>query len=209
MRKTRRAGRPTAEETEQLNEAIVRAALELFTEHGVAETTFEMIAKACGTTRRSISHRFADKSALLIAAIELVSAEYRQRVFTPAAVLVGKPLEAVRHACRATFDYVCDGEFVAFYRLAIAESARSPVAGEVLIRLNDRFADELEVLVVRAQREGLFADQDPASTATALIGVFLSNPLNRRAFGDPQFRDDALRTQYFESLWTLVARHSA
>ena len=92
--------------------------------------------------------------------------------------------------------------------MVIAETARNPTAGEVLIRLNDVYARELEILVVRAQREGLFKGQDPGHTATALIGVFLSNPLNRRAFGDPQFKDQALRNKYFDSLWALVAHAS-
>jgi AcrR family transcriptional regulator len=205
----RKAGRPTAEQTEQLNETIIRAALAVFTREGFAASTTEMIAQESGTTRRSVTHRFPDKNALLIAAIELSGGEYRQKVFTPAAVLAGKPLEAVRHACRMTFENVCEEDFVAFYRLAIAESAKNPAAGDVLIQLNDRFADELEILVVRAQREGLFAGQDPAATATGLIGVFLSNPINRRAFGDPQFKDEARRNRYFEALWALVAHASA
>src|SRR5690606_31252476 len=138
---------------------------------------------------------------LLIAAIETWSGEYRQAVFTPATVLTMPPLDAVRHACWVTFKNVCDEDFVGFYRVAVAESARNPVAGEVLIRLNDLFAHELENLVVRAQREGLFAGQDPEATATGLIGVFVSNPINRRAFGDPQFKDEALRRRYFDSLW--------
>jgi AcrR family transcriptional regulator len=205
----RKAGRPTSEQTQQLNETIVRAALKVFKREGFAASTMEMIAQESGTTRRSVAHRFPDKSALFIAALELGVGEYRQQIFTPATLLIGKPLEAVRYACRATFDSVCGEEFVAFFRLMIAETARNAVAGELLVQLNDRFADELEILVVRAQREGLFAGQDPAAAATALIGVFLSNPLNRRAFGDPQFKDEARRDRYFNSLWAVVARASA
>lgn len=204
----RKAGRPTAEQTGQLDEAIVRAALRVFSREGYADATFEMIAQEAGTTRRSVNHRFPEKSDLLIAAIELQSGEYRQQVFTPAVVLAGSALDAVRHACHETFKNVCNDDFVAFFRLVVAVTAQNPVAGEVLIRLNDRFAYELEALVIRAQREGLFAGQDPAATATGLIAVFVSNPLNRRAFGDPQFKDETLRRKYFESLWALVAHVS-
>lgn len=206
--KVRKAGRPTAEETEQLRETIVRSALKVFKREGFTASTFEQIASEAGTTRRSVSARFPDKSDLLIAAIELFGAEHLQSLLTTAVVLAHTPLAAVRSACRATFDSVCDEEFVSFFRLVIAETARNPTAGEVLIRLNDVYARELEILVVRAQREGLFKGQDPGHTATALIGVFLSNPLNRRAFGDPQFKDQALRNKYFDSLWALVAHAS-
>ena len=206
--RVRKAGRPTAEETEQLREVIVRCALKVFKREGFPASTFEQIATEAGTTRRSVCARFPDKSDLLIAAIELFGAEHRQSLFTTAVVLAQTPLDAVRNACRATFDSACDEEFVSFFRLIIAETARNPLAGEVLIRLNDLYAQELEILVVRAQREGLFAGQDPGHTATALIGVFLSNPLNRRAFGDPQFKDKARQNKYFDSLWALVAHAS-
>lgn len=206
--KVRKAGRPTTEETEQLREVIVRCALKVFKREGFTASTFEQIATEAGTTRRSVSARFPDKSELLIAAIELFGAEHRQTLFTTAVILAHNPLEAVRNACRATFDSVCDQEFVNFYRLIIAETARNPIAGEVLIRLNDLYAQELEILVARAKREGLFAGQDAGHTATALIGVFLSNPLNRRAFGDPQFQDRARQDKYFDSLWALVAHVS-
>ncbi len=206
--RVRKAGRPTTEETEQLRETIVRAALKIFKREGFPASTMEQIASEAGTTRRSVSARFPDKNELLVAAIELFAAEHRQSLFTAAVVLAQTPLEAVRNACKATYDGVCDEEFVAFFRLAIAETARNPAAGEALIRHNDLYAQELEVLVVRAQREGLFVGQDPAHTATALIGVFLSNPLNRRAFGDPQFKDKARQNNYFQSLWALVAHAS-
>ena len=206
--RVRKAGRPTAEETEQLRETIVRSALTVFRREGFPASTFEQIANEAGTTRRSVYARFPNKSELLVAAIELFGAEHRQSLFTAAVVLAQTPLDAVRNACRATFESVCDEDFVSFFRLVIAETARNPAAGEVLVRLNDIYARELEILVGRAQREGQFLGQDPAHTATALIGVFLSNPLNRRAFGDPQFKDKARQEKYFESLWALVA-HAA
>jgi AcrR family transcriptional regulator len=208
IRMRRTAGRPTAEETEMLRETIVRAAMTVFKREGFPASTYEQIAAEAHTTRKSVSARFPDKNELLIAAIELSGAEHRQSLFTIAVVLAQTPLEAVRNACRSTFDSVCDEDFVSFYRVIIAETARNPTAGEVLIRLNDLYARELEVLVIRAQREGLFVGQDPEHTATALIGVFLSNPLNRRAFGDPQFKDKIRQDKYFDSLWALVAHVS-
>jgi len=204
----RKAGRPTAKQAGQLGDAIVHAALRVFRREGFAAATIEMIAQEAGTTRRSVTHRFPDKNGLLIAVFEFWAGEHRQRVFTPASVLAGHPIDAVRHACRATFDNACVEDFVAFYRLAMAVAEQNPVVGEVLIRLNDRFAAELEALVMRAQRVGLFAGQDPADTATALIGVFLSNPLNRRALGDVQFQDAERQDRYFEALWALVAHAS-
>jgi AcrR family transcriptional regulator len=202
----RKAGRPTAAQTEKLNEAVVRAALTVFTRVGYAEATMEMIAQESGTTRRSVSHRFPNKGDLFLAVIELAASDQRRRILTPASALAGPPLEALRHVCWMTFDNACADDLVAFNRLVMAETPHNRVAGEVLIRLNDRFAHELESLILRAQRDGAFAGEDPAAVSTALIGIFVSNPLNRRSLGDPQFADEKRRRRYFDEMWALAVR---
>jgi hypothetical protein len=36
-----------------------------------------------------------------------------------------------------------------------------------------------------------------------LIGAFLSNPVNRAALADPQFRDPVLLRHHFDGLWNF------
>ena len=61
------AGRPRSPVVEQ---AILRAALELFIEHGVAGASIEKIAKRAGVGKTSIYRRWSSRETLLAQAIE-------------------------------------------------------------------------------------------------------------------------------------------
>ena len=61
-------GRPRDPSVDQ---AILRAALELFIEHGIAGATIEKIAKQAGVAKTSIYRRWTSREALLAQAIEV------------------------------------------------------------------------------------------------------------------------------------------
>jgi AcrR family transcriptional regulator len=61
------AGRPRNPEVDQ---AILRAALELFIEHGVAGASIERIARRAGVAKTSVYRRWSSREALLAQAIE-------------------------------------------------------------------------------------------------------------------------------------------
>lgn len=52
------------------DEAILRAALELFTEHGPDATSIEQVAKRAGVARLTVYRRWPNKEALLLAAVD-------------------------------------------------------------------------------------------------------------------------------------------
>jgi AcrR family transcriptional regulator len=54
-----------------VDQAILRAALELFIEHGIAGASIEKIAKKAGVAKTSIYRRWASREALLAQAIEV------------------------------------------------------------------------------------------------------------------------------------------
>src|SRR5215472_9132938 len=62
------AGRPRSPAVDQ---AILRAALELFIEHGVSGASIERIAKRAGVAKTSIYRRWSSREALLAQAIEV------------------------------------------------------------------------------------------------------------------------------------------
>src|SRR3546814_9977291 len=75
-RTSRRSGRPSREEADLLDEQIMEAARLSFTAVGFSATTIERVASQSGTTPRSVMHRFADKDALLYAAVDRRSEEH-------------------------------------------------------------------------------------------------------------------------------------
>jgi AcrR family transcriptional regulator len=68
----RQRGRPRDPRT---GEAILRAALELFTEHGHAGTSIEQIARRAGVGKLTVYRRWASKDELIAAAVESARGE--------------------------------------------------------------------------------------------------------------------------------------
>jgi AcrR family transcriptional regulator len=52
----------------------IEAALDLFGEHGVSGTSFQMIAGSLGVTKAAVYHQFKTKDALVLAVVEVVLA---------------------------------------------------------------------------------------------------------------------------------------
>lgn len=63
----RPAGRPRSQEADT---AILTAALDLLIDLGAAQTSIEQVARRAGVTRATVYRRFADKTALLVEALE-------------------------------------------------------------------------------------------------------------------------------------------
>lgn len=67
MSQTRRTpGRPRSAEAD---EAILDAAIDLLIENGIDGTSIEQVARRAGVTRATVYRRYADRTALLVAAI--------------------------------------------------------------------------------------------------------------------------------------------
>jgi AcrR family transcriptional regulator len=76
---TRRLGRREAE-AQATRDALVQAALELFTKRGYAGVGTEEIVTRAKVTRGALYHHFADKSDLFRAVFERVEAELMERI---------------------------------------------------------------------------------------------------------------------------------
>jgi AcrR family transcriptional regulator len=50
---------------------VVRAAIDLFAEHGVSGTSLQMIADSMGVTKAAVYHQFQTKEAIVVAAVEV------------------------------------------------------------------------------------------------------------------------------------------
>ncbi|MET9340877.1 TetR/AcrR family transcriptional regulator [Nonomuraea sp. NPDC003804] len=69
----RAPGRPRSQEVDA---AILAAALDLLIECGASLTSIEQVAQRAGVTRATVYRRFADKTALLVQAIESVHRDH-------------------------------------------------------------------------------------------------------------------------------------
>ncbi|MEU9832677.1 TetR/AcrR family transcriptional regulator [Streptosporangium sp. NPDC048047] len=72
-RTSRLPGRPRSQEVDV---AVLTAALDLLIERGAGETSIERVSQRAGVTRATVYRRFPDKTALLIQAIESVHRDH-------------------------------------------------------------------------------------------------------------------------------------
>lgn len=70
QKSTARPGRPAAGLERDARDLLLAAATDLFAEHGVAATTFAMIAKRAGLTPAMVPYYFIDREQLLDAVVE-------------------------------------------------------------------------------------------------------------------------------------------
>jgi AcrR family transcriptional regulator len=167
--------RRTAEDAAATRAALLEAALTVFAERGVATATLAEVAARAGLTRGAVYHPFADKSALLAAAVD----EPWDALAAPAfAVLdgphaTGRPLRARLgeftelwlHALRT------DQRFLALMTLSleVGPSLRSDPEARALelsgwLDWRDRLCD-----VLVAHRDELAPGVDPEAAAGHLL----------------------------------------
>lgn len=77
---TRRVRLTQAERRQQTRERVLSAALEVFEEHGYAESSLEEIAERAGYTRKAIYSNFSGKGELLLEIMERRFQEHIDRV---------------------------------------------------------------------------------------------------------------------------------
>ncbi|MEU6703184.1 TetR family transcriptional regulator [Streptomyces wuyuanensis] len=146
---------------QRTRDALLRAALELFTTQGYEHTTVDEIADAVEVSQRTFFRYFANKEEVVFAVQDMVESHFvdalRRRPPEEG------PFEAMRHAVRSAWDTIGEaiGQVVPVelhmraYRMI--ESTPS------LIAVHLRRSAELDEQVARliADREGLDVDTDP------------------------------------------------
>ena len=198
----RRAGRPSRADAEKLDQRILETAHRSFIERGFSLTTIEKIAADCGTTRRSVTHRFADKDVILIAVAESWAKKTLENIMAWDGDSA-EPLDVFRKVCRKLLSMATDPADAALYGIFLGEVGRIPELTQVLISNNDKLAVEIERIVLGAQEAGLFKQYSAATIAASAIGIMVSNPLNRAMVGDLQFRNDHQIDLYFSNMWSI------
>ncbi|MFJ9854001.1 TetR/AcrR family transcriptional regulator [Streptomyces sp. NPDC101150] len=146
---------------QRTRDALIRAALELFTEQGYEATTIDEIAETVDVSQRTYFRYFANKEEVVFAVQEMVEArflaELRERPATEA------PLTALRSAVMVAWDEI--GSAIASV-VPVELHMRSYQMIEstpALVAAHLRRSSDLEEQIARliAAREGLDVDADP------------------------------------------------
>ncbi|UUU21756.1 TetR family transcriptional regulator [Streptomyces sp. DSM 40750] len=156
---------------QRTHDALLRAALELFTTQGYEATTVDEIAEAVDVSQRTFFRYFAGKEEAALAVIDLTQEHFLGAV--RARPTHEAPLEAMRNAVLEGWDAI--GEAVhqivpvdLFLRTyGMIESTPALLAAH--LRRSEEVAREIERII--AEREGLDVDTDPRPrVAVAVFG---------------------------------------
>ena len=140
----RSGGRPSHADAARLGEHILEVATERFLTQGYGSTTIEAVAAHAGVSKRTLYHRFEDKSALFIAVVHRIILQIRPPPGVP--LLEGSTThEVLRRLAGFVLQAALSPRAIALHRLVTAEAARFP---ELVRAVYDEgWADEAAALI--------------------------------------------------------------
>jgi AcrR family transcriptional regulator len=178
-----RGGRPSRADALRLRQRILEVATELFLAEGYGSTTIEAVAARAGISKRTLYHRFDDKSALFAAVVHDIIEQIRPPSGVP--LIEGATLhDVLRRLAAMILRAALAPTALALHRLVTAESARFPE----LIRSvhNDGSTREAIALIggllARDPRESTLSAENRVFAAQQFLVMIVSLP-QRRAMG--------------------------
>jgi TetR/AcrR family transcriptional repressor of mexJK operon len=180
---SRRGGRPSKVDAEQLAHRIVDAATELFFTLGYGATTIEAVAQRARVSKRTFYRRFENKSALFSAAVHRTIERLRPPADVP--LLHGANLtETLRGLADLVLRAALSPPAIALHRLIVAESGRFPNLAAVAT--NQGASEEAIRLIAgvleREARAGNLTLDNATFAAQQFLHMVIAVP-QRRAMG--------------------------
>ncbi len=180
---SRRGGRPSRTQSEQLRERILDAATHLFLTHGYGATSIEAVARQARISKRTFYHRFEDKPALFGAVVHRIIDGLRPPADLP--LLVGANLEeTLLRIAGLILRAATSPQAIALHRLVVAESARFP---QLVAAVTQEGSIEEAIRLIagvlhREARAGNLTIDNPTFAAGQFLYMVMALP-QRRAMG--------------------------
>ena len=184
-------GRPTNEESRQLDELLVNRALELFLERGYDGVSMEAIADSVGISKRTLYLRYEDKSKLFVEALRWSMKEWFS---FPHPVKPGQDFESALYlAAEALLKQSLTPRYIRLGRVAAAQAEAFP--HEVGKNYNMSFSPRVEViselLLAYADELDEACLENTKVTAELFVGLISGVPARLASFG-------TIRSEEFE-----------
>ena len=151
---------------------ILTGAMHQFLIHGYAGTSMDKVAATAGVSKQTLYSYFQDKENLFTALVERMARERFQVLFGDKP-LEGEPSIVLRQvATRALSTIANDQKYLAFVRLAIAESGRFPHLAQLMIR--NGFQPGIHQLSCYFAKHPELKISNPEATARIFTGSLMS-----------------------------------
>jgi len=181
-------------------EAILQGAMQVFLRLGYAGTSMDRVAAEAGVSKQTIYSHFQDKQGLFTALMERMTIR-RFQTMLGGETLQGDPETLMRQFAEGFLNKIADAEYVAWFRLMIAESVRFPELAQLYGRTVIQQGRQLVAAYFEQHPELGFADA--AAAAHIFIGSLVSYVLAQEVFyGKDEFPLE--RDRMVESLLSLM-----
>jgi len=163
---------------------IVKAAKDLFYEHGLSEVSTDMLAKAANVSKTTLYKHFADKKAILAAVIDSETA----RIFHIEAEIPAEQAAyreyLVQFGCNL-LELLSDPLIVRFDQLILSQAIQAPEITAFFFNYAcDKTYDYLGQVIAQGQRLGFLQSQHPADKlAEVLIASWKGKTHERAMYG--------------------------
>src|SRR5215469_4848698 len=166
-------GRPAASVERDARELLLNAATELFARHGVAATTFAMIAKHAGLTPAMLHYYFKDRDELLDVVVEERLLRILARVWDPVQPRATVP-DTIRGIVERLLDAIEEMPWIPSTWMREILNEGGLLRERMLRRLPYEKVGLLGTAMARGQAEGaLNPDLDPLLTVFSTLGLVM------------------------------------
>lgn len=199
-----KGGRPTKKQSENISKNIISKGRKLFIENGVAATTMEMVAEACGISKDTLYRRFSSKEMLFNAVVEealnrtvIWFKEHEKN--SPE-----EPILRVRHLTRWFLAANLDLELLSLKREAMIEAINvRPIPRQ------DPFTPTLIKALSDAQATGAIKAIDPEFLAQQIIASIVLGPMTEALMGGSNLHSISEQDSFFDRSWNLFLEGAA
>ena len=151
---------------------IVAATIRCLARHGYAGLTMKKVAREAGLSQGILHYYFADKRAMLVAALRRVAAQLDRRVAVAQARTVRDPRARLHALIGACLEVAVDDRdvwtvFIAYWGAMVHDRRLARINGEVYARARAQIA----ALVQDGIRTGEFRKIPAAAAALAILGL--------------------------------------
>jgi AcrR family transcriptional regulator len=166
-------------DADRTQQAILQAAMDEFSESGLAGARMDSIAERAGINKRLIYYYFGNKEALFLSALEATYADIRdaERALQLESL---SPTDAVRRLVSFTWEhYLAHPEFLTLLNNENLHHARHLKQSKRILEMNSPLVQTLGEVLERGKREGVFRGAvDPVHLYISIAGLayfYLSN----------------------------------
>lgn len=182
-------GRLRATAAAELPDRLLDAAQRVFTRSGYAGATMDAVARAAGTTRKTLYARYPDKAGLLSAVVARLL-DRTLASMQPVAISGLAVGDGLRSLAQQLVQLTVDADVTSLNRLILYEAAQLPELARLFVDLHGRAAESIRVPLEGWRAEGRLPGWtiDAGAAAGLFVEMACSMPRLRAVLGLPMSR---------------------